>query len=184
MSMLTAVIETPLSDSFCSGVSDSNATVPSTPFSPGSPLSPFSPLGPCGPVGPCTPFSPRSPFEPCAPFSPRSPFEPCGPAGPAAPLSPFSPFSPLGPCGPTNSPALTISEISSMEHNRLTSLAANAMYKAFPDGTDGSLPRIATGSPGRIFDVSKSEYIPRRNCIVYVLAILDLPPYKRKLFLM
>ena len=144
----------PLSDSFCSGVSDSNATVPSTPFSPGSPLSPFSPFGPCGPVGPSAPFSPRSPF------------------------------SPLGPCGPTNSPAFTISEISSMEHKRLTSLAANAIYKALPDGTDGSLPRIATGSPGRIFDVSKSEYIPRRNCIVYVLAILDLPPYKRKLFLM
>ena len=144
----------PLSDSFCSGVSDSNATVPSAPFSPGSPLSPFSPLGPCGP------------------------------AGPSAPFSPLSPFSPFGPCGPTNSPALTISEISSMEHNRLTSLAANAMYKALPDGTDGSLPRIATGSPGRIFDVSKSAYIPRRNCIVYVSAILDLPPYKRKLFLM
>jgi hypothetical protein len=133
MSMLTAVIETPLSDSFCSGVSDSNVTVPSAPFSPGSPL---------------------------------------------------SPFSPLGPCGPTNSPASIISEISSMEHNRLTSLAANAMYKALPDGTDGSLPRIATGSPGRIFDVSKSAYIPRRNCIVYVLAILDLPPYERKLFFM
>ena len=133
MSILTAVIETPLSDSFCSGVSDSNVTAPSTPFSPGSPL---------------------------------------------------SPFSPFGPCGPTNSPALTISEISSMEHNRLTSFAANAMYKALPDGTDGSFPRIATGSPGRIFDVSKSAYIPRRNCIVYVSAILDLPPYERKLFFM
>ena len=164
--MLTAVIETPLSDSFCSGVSDSNVTVPSAPL---SPFSPFGPTEPCSPFGPVSPFRPCTP---CSPFSPGSPFTPCGPG------------SPFGPCGPTNSPALTISEISSIEHNRLTSLAAKAMYNALPDGTEGSLPRIATGSPGRIFDVSKSAYIPRRNCIVYVSAILDLPPYERKLFFM